>query len=206
MRLEAGRAAVLAVDLQRGFLDPDGFVAQQGRDVADCRAAAAVASKVAAVARRIGLPVIWTRYVLRADYADGGVLVDELRPGIKAAGGLRAGTREIEIDPGLGVDPADEVIDKQRYSAFFGTRLELLLRSRGIGDLVVAGVTTSMCVETTVRDAAQRDYRTFVVEDGCADFDRDRHQASLSAMAFGFARVIPSAAVLAALEAGSGEF
>jgi ureidoacrylate peracid hydrolase len=121
-------------------------------------------------------------------------------------GALALGTADIEIPAEAGVDPSDFVIDKPRYSAFFGTALDMLLAARGIRTLMVGGVTTSMCVESSVRDAAQRDIRTFVVRDAVADFDAARHAASLSAMAFGFARLIGAAPAADAIAAGTAEF
>jgi ureidoacrylate peracid hydrolase len=194
------------VDLQRGFLHPEGFVAAQGRDVSDCAAAARHCYVLARIARDAGMPVIWSRHVLRPDHADGGLLTTELRPRLGQIGALALGTADIEIPAEAGVDPSDFVIDKPRYSAFFGTALDMLLAARGIRTLMVGGVTTSMCVESSVRDAAQRDIRTFVVRDAVADFDAARHAASLSAMAFGFARLIGAAPAADAIAAGTAEF
>jgi ureidoacrylate peracid hydrolase len=206
MRFRRSEAALLLVDLQRGFLHPEGFVAAQGRDVSDCAAAARHCYVLARIARDAGMPVIWSRHVLRPDHADGGLLTTELRPRLGQIGALALGTADIEIPAEAGVDPSDFVIDKPRYSAFFGTALDMLLAARGIRTLMVGGVTTSMCVESSVRDAAQRDIRTFVVRDAVADFDAARHAASLSAMAFGFARLIGAAPAADAIAAGTAEF
>lgn len=206
MRLDPGRAALILIDFQRGFVDPDGFVAVQGRDVSACRHAVDRAVGLAEAARRAGMKVIWTRHVLRPDYADGGLLISEIRPRLGQMGALKRGTPDIEITAGAQVAPADWIIDKPRYSAFVGTDLAVLLAANGIDALVVAGVTTSMCVESTVRDAAQRDLRCFVAQDAVADFDLARHDASLAAMRFGFGRVAPSAALAAAITAGGATF
>jgi ureidoacrylate peracid hydrolase len=206
MRFRRSEAALLLVDLQRGFLHPEGFVAAQGRDVSDCAAAARHCYVLARIARDAGMPVIWSRHVLRPDHADGGLLTTELRPRLGQIGALALGTADIEIPAEAGVDPSDFVIDKPRYSAFFGTALDMVLAARGIRALMVGGVTTSMCVESSVRDAAQRDIRTFVVRDAVADFDAARHAASLSAMAFGFARLIGAAPAADAIAAGTAEF
>ena len=206
MRFRRSEAALLLVDLQRGFLHPEGFVAAQGRDVSDCAAAARHCYALARIARDAGMPVIWSRHVLRPDHADGGLLTTELRPRLGQIGALALGTADIEIPAEAGVDPSDFVIDKPRYSAFFGTALDMLLAAHGIRTLMVGGVTTSMCVESSVRDAAQRDIRTFVVRDAVADFDAARHAASLSAMAFGFARLIGAAPAADAIVAGTAEF
>lgn len=206
MRFHRSEAALLLVDLQRGFLHPNGFVAAQGRDVSGCAAAARQCCALARIARDAGMPVIWTRHVLRPDHADGGLLTTELRPRLGQIGALAHGTADVEIPAEAGVEAGDFVLDKPRYSAFFGTALDMLLGARGIRALMVGGVTTSMCVESSVRDAAQRDIRTFVVRDAVADFDAARHAASLSAMAFGFARLIGAGAAAEAIAAGTAEF
>lgn len=201
MQFSARRAALLLVDLQRAFCSTDGSVARQGRDVSACAAAAARALSLVPPARAASLPVIWTRMCYRADYADGGLLVHELRPALKALGALRDGSPDAELLPQADVRPEDLVIAKQRYSAFHGTLLESILRARDVDTLLVAGVTTSMCVESTVRDAAQRDYRCFLVGDACGDFTAERHAASLEAMAFGFAVLLDTARTVEALGA-----
>jgi ureidoacrylate peracid hydrolase len=205
MRFRRAEAALLLVDYQRGFVHQDGFVAAQGRDVSACASAAATGYALARAARASGMPVIWTRFVLAADHSDGGLLVTELRPALGRMGALKRGTADIEIPEDAGVDPRDVVIDKPRNSAFLGTPLEVVLAARGIRALMVGGVTTSMCVECSVRDAAQRDIRTFVVRDAVADFDQARHVASLDAMAFGFARILGANAALDAIATGEAE-
>jgi ureidoacrylate peracid hydrolase len=206
MRFRRAEAALLLVDYQRGFLHPQGFVAAQGRDVSACAAAARQGYALAAAAREAGMLVIWTRHVLRADHADGGLLTTELRPRLGEIGALAAGSADIEIPDEAGIAPEDVVLDKPRYSAFFGTSLDVLLGARGIRALMVGGVTTSMCVETSVRDAAQRDIRTFVVRDAVADFDVARHEASLRAMEFGFARIIGANQAMDAIAVGEAVF
>lgn len=206
MRFDRREAALVLIDLQRGFVDEDGFVALQGRDVSASKRAADRGVALARAARAAGMKVIWTRHILRADYADGGLLVTEIRPRLGELGALKRGTPDVELYEGAEVDPSDWIIDKPRYSAFFSTDLDMLLAANGIRSLVLGGVTTSMCVETTARDAAQRDIRTFVVREAVADFDEARHQASLAAIAFGFGRVVGIDAMTAAMAEGSAEF
>lgn len=206
MRFETKKAAIVVVDLQKGFLDDDGFVAVQGRDVSACRAAALRGVTLAEQARAAGMPVFWLRYSVRPDYADAGVLIDEIRPNVKRMGGLRSDSPETALIDAIKLQPQDTVIDKTRYSGFVGTPLEPALRARGISQLVVCGVTTSMCVESTVRDAGQMDYRVFVARECCGDFDPDRHEASLKAMEFGFARLVGDNELAAAFARGSAEF
>jgi ureidoacrylate peracid hydrolase len=206
MRFRRAEAALLLVDYQRGFLHEQGFVAAQGRDVSACAAAARQGYALARAARTAGMPVIWTRHVLRADHADGGLLTTELRPRLGEIGALASGSADVEISPEADIEPADVVLDKPRYSAFFGTTLDVVLATRSIRALMVGGVTTSMCVESSVRDAAQRDVRTFVVRDAVADFDLARHDASLAAMAFGFARILSANQAMDAIAAGEADF
>ncbi|NNM71439.1 cysteine hydrolase family protein [Enterovirga aerilata] len=191
---------LLLVDVQRAFCDPGGSMALQGRSIEDMHRAAANCGRLAAEARRREVPVVWTRMVYRPDYSDGGRLVNELRPNLKRIGALRAGTPDIEISPAAGLAPGDIVIDKTRYSSLIGTDLERMLRARGVERVIVGGVTTSMCVETTVRDLGQRDFETIVVRDACGDFAADRHEASLAALAFGFARIVDLAEGVAAMD------
>ena len=206
MEFDSSKAAFLAVDIQRAFCSDDGSVAREGRNIDRCKAAAARCLDIAAAAHRSDMPVIWTRFVLRADYADGGVFTRDLRPWVRESGALQAGTPDIELIPEAEVAPRDFVIDKKRYSSFYSTELEAILRSLGVECLLVGGVTTSMCVETSVRDAAQRDYKTFLVRDACADYWQERHDASLAALEFGFARVISHNEAIAAIAGGKADF
>jgi ureidoacrylate peracid hydrolase len=190
-----GGTLLLLIDLQRSFCDPDGSMAKQGRDVTPMRAAAEVCEGLARQAHAAAIPVVWTRMMFRDDYGDGGLLTRTIRPNLARIGALRAGTADVELSAAIQTMPGDLVIDKPRYSAVYGTPLEVELRARRIDRILVGGVTTSMCVETTVRDLGQRDYETLVVREACGDFEAARHQASLDAMAFGFARVVTLAEV-----------
>jgi len=87
------------------------------------------------------------------------------------------------------------VIDKNRPSGFFGTGLEASLSERNISGLIVCGLTTNVCVETTVRDASQRDYRVFVAGDAVAEYEQDRHDVALKSMGMLFAKIVDTDAV-----------
>jgi len=190
------RPLLLLIDLQRAFCDPDGSIAAQGRSIETMRDAARHCDALAKQARAAGVPVAWTRLMLKPDYSDGG-MITRLRPGLMKVGGLRQGTQDVELSTLVAAEPGDLIIDKPRHSSVYKTQLEDILRQRRIDRVIVGGVTTSMCVETTVRDLAQRDYEVVVIEEACADFDAPRHAASLKAMAFGFAHVLPASAAAA---------
>lgn len=184
--------ALLVVDMQNGFCHPEGSFAAMGFDVAPLRAAIDGCAGLIAAARRAGLPVIFTRYVYQRGYADAGVTNRELFPRIRQHNGLVAGSWDADLLAELPAADDEVIIDKSRYSSFYGTRLEPLLRGQGIRSLVVCGVTTAMCVETTVRDASQRDYRTFIVSDATAEFTRERHEHALDTIRYGFGWVVGS--------------
>ena len=205
MKFDASRAAFLAIDLQQAFCTNTGSVAAQGRDITPCRDAALRCVALANAARAKGIPVIWTKIALRPDYADGGLMIHEIRPGLKEAGGIKAGTDDAALISEAVVAPEDFVVDKPRNSAFFSSNLESLLHALDVRCLMMGGVTTSMCVESTARDAGQRDYRTFVVRDACGDFAQARHDAALDAIAFGFGRVISHNEALTTMDAGEAD-
>ena len=190
MKLTAENTALLVVDMQNGFCHDDGSVNQIGLPAARLQTAIEPCRQLIAAARGADIPIIYTRYVYRPDYADGGVMVDELIPGLKEGHCLAAGTWDIEVLDELAPGDGDYIIDKNRPSAFFSAGMEPMLKRLGIRDLVVCGVTTNCCVETTVRDASQRDYRTFVVEDAVAEYEDDRNDVALKSMGMLFAGLV----------------
>ena len=188
--IENRRSALLLIDLQRAFCDRDGSMAAQGRPIEAMSEAARQCQALAQAAHRQGTPVIWTRMMFAPDYSDGGMLT-RLRPGLEKIGALRRGEPDVELSALVRVETGDLIVDKPRYSALIGTGLADILQERAIGRVVIGGVTTSMCVESTARDLAQRDFEVAVIEEACGDFDAGRHAASLAALAFGFGRVFP---------------
>lgn len=186
----ADRTALLVIDMQNGFCHPEGSFAGLGLDVSMCTAAIAPCARLVAAAHAAGVPVIYTRYVYRADYKDGGILVQEVLPALAEVKSLAAGTWDADLVDELVPTDDDFVLDKNRYSAFYGTGLEPILTSLGVRNLVMTGVTTNMCVETTARDASQRDYRVFVVSDATGELDAARHDMALATLGFGFGAVV----------------
>lgn len=198
------RPALLVVDMQNGFCHPAGSLARGGAPIAQCQAVITPIAGLLAVTRAAAIPVIFTRFVYRADYADGGILVSELRPHLKERRSLVHGDWDAEIVSELAPRADEFVVDKNRFSAFYSTNLETILRSLDIRTLIVCGVTTNMCVESTVRDAGQRDYRVYVVRDAVGELDPARHEHALRAMAFGFAFLVDRADIETALQLGPG--
>lgn len=186
MTIPRQSTALMIIDMQNSFLHADGSMAAIGMPHEALTPAVAGCRTLVDAARAADVPVVFTRYVYMADYRDGGLLPNELVPAMREVDALVAGSWDAEIVTELTPQAGDVVIDKSRPSSFYGTQLEPVLTTLGIQHLVVAGVTTNICVESTVRDAGQRDYRTHVVADACAEFEQSRHDHALNTMGFGF--------------------
>ncbi len=202
-------AALVVIDMQRDFLEPGGFGAALGNDVALLRRTLGPTQRVIEAARAAGVLVIHTREGHRPDLSD-------LAPAKRRRGRLKRGIGDmgpmgrILVRGEYGHDIVDElkpvagepVIDKPGKGAFFATDLDAILKSRGIGQLVVCGVTTEVCVNTTVREANDRGYDCLVLEDCVGSYFPDLHAAALAmikAQGGIFGWVGKSAAVVRAL-------
>ncbi|WP_127480180.1 cysteine hydrolase family protein [Nocardioides pantholopis] len=186
MSLSTTDTALLVIDMQNGFLDAEGSMARIGMPHEALQPAVAGCERLVRAARTAGVPVIYTRYVYQPGYADGGLLPHALMPQMTEVDALITGTWDAEIVPALTPQAGEVVIDKARPSSFYGTSLEPVLTSQGIRSLVLCGVTTNICVETTARDAGQRDYRVHVATDAVAEYDQNRHEVALSTIGFTF--------------------
>ncbi len=184
-----GRTALVVVDMQNAFCRDEGSTALIGLDAGRLKAAVAPCGRLLAEARALALPVVFTRYAYRPDYADGGVLVRYLVPVLGRADYLADGTWDAAILDEFAPRPEEIVVDKNRPSAFYAPAMEAALAKLDVDSLVVCGVTTSCCVESTVRDASQRDYKVFVAQDAVAEMDEVRHHASLATMRALFAEI-----------------
>jgi nicotinamidase-related amidase len=109
------------------------------------------------------------------------------------------GSPESEIHDELAPLPGEKVILKHRYSAFYNTDLETVLRCIKIEDLVIGGVMTNLCCESTARDAYYRDYRVFFLADGTGSINEEMHEASLLNLAFGFAYITTTNSIIGEL-------
>ncbi|MEE8307301.1 MAG: isochorismatase family cysteine hydrolase [Gammaproteobacteria bacterium] len=188
MQPNKDNTVLMVIDMQNGFCHDEGSVNAIGLPAARLRAAVPGCERLVAAARKAKLPVIYTRYMYRPDYADGGIMANEIIPDLKKT--LKAGTWDIEVVDELAARENDFIVDKNRPSAFYATNLEPILKGLAVENIVVCGVTTNCCVETTVRDASQRDYRTFVVADAVAEYEDDRHDVALKSMGMLFAYIV----------------
>jgi ureidoacrylate peracid hydrolase len=217
--IDLRRTAVIVVDMQNDFGSHGGMMALAGIDVSGNRAVIPATARVLAAARQAGILVIYLKMAFRADLSDAGAPDAPnwlkhlpLRAGEKtttpqgtASRILVRDTWNTDIIAELQPEPADVVLYKHRYSGFYETDLDKVLRSRSINSLIFTGWTTSVCVESTVRDAMFRDYRCLVLEDCTAEpigngLPRSNHEASLLAIQILFGWVSQSAKLIAALE------
>jgi ureidoacrylate peracid hydrolase len=185
------KSALLVIDMQNGFCHPDGAFAKLGLDVSMCNAAIQGCRELIDAAHDVGVPVVFTRYILRPDLKDAGFLLHAQKPALIGTRSLTYGAWDAEIVDELKPEPDDFVIDKTRYSAFYGTPLESILGTLSIRDLVVAGVTTNICVDSTVRDASYRDFASLIAGDATGELERDRHDITLRTLGFAFGWVVP---------------
>lgn len=188
MRLNPAKSALLVVDMQDFFLD-------LSSPTFTCGAAAILPSvkKLIRAFRAGRRPVLFTRHVHHPDDLDSGIM------GWWWEGKCLEGSPESEIHRSIAPRMNEKVVFKHRYSAFYNTDLETVLRCLKIEDLVIAGVMTNMCCESTARDAYYRDYRVFFPADGTGTINEDMHLASLLNLAYGFALVTTSEAIIAAM-------
>lgn len=174
--------ALLVVDMQNGFCHPQGSFTRidmglEGADQAVHHAAIAVAQ-----ARRAAVPVVFTRHLYRPGRADEGRALKRNSPALAGVDGLETGTWDAEIVDELGCGPNDLVVDKVRFDAFQWTSLEPLLRGLGADELVICGVVTNICVETTARSAFMRDFAVTLLADCCAAKTRRLHELSIEVL------------------------
>ena len=169
--IDQKRAALLAIDMQNFFH----------------RIAQPVLRNILRViqsCRQKNIPVIFTQHGHTQPDSDGGKLGEwwgEL---------IIGGTEDWKFLPEIKIESNDTILPKKRYSAFFETDLDKTLRSRGIQDLIISGVMTNLCCETTARDAFMRDYRVFFLIDGTATGRSELHLATLKNLGFGFAYLL----------------
>jgi ureidoacrylate peracid hydrolase len=196
--LDRTKTAMIVVDMQNGFLDDEGSITKAGMDITELKRAVGPVQRLVDACHATNLPIIFTRYVLRADHKDAGLLLERY-PDFKKVNSLVAGTWDAELDPRMDVQAGDYILDKTRYSSFYNTNLEVILRGLAVDTLIICGVTTEICVESTVRDAYFRDYKILVPEDAVAATDVARHQGTLRTIQYAFGTVNTTAEVVDSL-------
>jgi nicotinamidase-related amidase len=210
IEIDPARTAVVVIDMQRDFLEPGGFGETLGNDVSLLSSAIAPCRALLAGARSRGMLIVHTREGHRPDLSDAPRAKVErgapsMRIGAPGPMGriLIRGEAGHDIVPELYPAPGEPVIDKPGKGAFWATDLHSILVNRGIDNLIVCGVTTEVCVHTTVREANDRGYRCIVPGDCCGSYFPEFHAVGLrmiKAQGGIFGWVSDSKRVLAALQ------
>lgn len=179
MQLNKEKSALLVIDMQRFFLDP-------ASPTFTCGGLAILQKlkQLISAFRIAGRPVIYTRHVHHPGFIDAGIMQWWWK------GMCIEGSPESEVHDDIAPISGEKVIMKHRYSAFYNTDLETVLRCLKIEDVVISGIMTNMCCESTARDAYYRDYRVFFLANGTGSINEEMHTGSLLNLAFGFADIV----------------
>jgi nicotinamidase-related amidase len=193
------RTALLVIDIQRDFAAPDGAMARGGADMASIGPAVEQAKRLVAAARAAGVLRVFTRAVTAPDRETAVGREAKARRGQDGPDVCAEGT------PGAAfVEPLpradDLVVTKPRYSAFAGTGLAETLKGKGIDTLVLCGLTTECCVQSSAWDAFERDFHVVIAADAVAAYQPDLHRSVLQALELNGAIPVAAAAIIAAWE------
>ena len=209
IKLDWSSTALLIIDMQRDFMEPGGFGETLGNDVSRLARAVKPIGAVLAAARDGGMLVIHTREGHLPDLSDAPpAKIERGAPSLRIGDPGPMGRILIRGEPGHDIVPelapaaGEVVLDKPGKGAFCETDLDLILRNRGIRTLLVCGVTTEVCVNTTVREANDRGYRCVVLADCCGSYFPEFHAmglAMIKAQGGIFGWVSDSTRILAAL-------
>jgi ureidoacrylate peracid hydrolase len=197
------QVALLVIDVQGEYFDEDGpAYVEHARDIVGN------VNRLVDLFRAEGLPIVFVKHLHRADGSDAGRMADFSAPGEEDS--FVEGTPRVAFIPELHVEPSDVVVVKRRYSAFLGTDLEAVLHTARARAVVICGLMTSFCCETTARDAHGRDYEVLFAADAVegpdledADGREVPHDAVLAstvtALGAGFAEIVSTEEVFARL-------
>lgn len=185
------RTALAIIDMQVDFGSPDGEMARRGADVAACQAAVKKAQALAEAARAAGVRIVFVRLLTYPGGENRIVRESKHRQGDDKPDLCREGTPGADF---IGPQPrdGDAIFSKTHFSAFSRTGLADQLHAQGVDTLVLAGLTTECCVQSSAWDAFERDFHIFIAEDACAAYEEALHHHALKALQMSAATVVPT--------------
>jgi len=192
IRLNNHKVALLVIDMQKFFLEIPS-------PAYTCGGIAILPNlkRLIEAFREKGLPIIYTKHVHHPEGIDAGIM------GWWWKGMCLEGSPESDIHEDIYPQRNEKVIYKHRYSAFYNTDLETILRCLNVEDIIITGVMTNLCCESTARDAYFRDYRVFFLADGTGAVCEEMHKASLLNLAFGFSYITTTDEIIKKLHASA---
>jgi nicotinamidase-related amidase len=192
--ISASRTALINVDMQNVFVHGSPIAAPDGLVVLK------QVNRISKAFRQAGATIVHTRHVLRPDRSNVGVM-GEVMPNVRD-GFMSEDAERTQLYPGLEVVAGDIVLTKPRFGAFTATDLDLILRARHIEAVVITGIATNICCETTAREAYAHNYRMLFVSDATCTFDMNGATAAeiqkvtCASLSFGFGQVLTTADLL----------
>ncbi len=187
-QLIPSKTALVNVDMQNAFVEGTPLSAPGGVALLE------PVNRLAAACRAAGIKVIHTLHVTRADGTNLGTMGELIEP--VRAGYIKEGSETAKLHPGVRVEKSDILLYKPRYGSFTGTDLDLVLRGNGIDTIIVTGICTNICCETTAREAAMRDYHVFFTSDGTETFPlgdltvEQIKKATITTLGLAFAKIV----------------
>src|SRR3954468_3818746 len=184
------RTALVIIDMQVDFGSPAGEMARRGADVAACQAAARKAETLVEAARAVGVPVVFVRLLTHPGGENRIMRESKQRQGDDEPDLCVEGTRGADF---MGPQPreGEAIFSKNHFSAFARTGLADQLHSQGVDTLVLAGLTTECCVQSSAWAAFEQDFHIFIAEDACAAYEEALHRHALKALEMSAAIVLP---------------
>ncbi|MFZ1992362.1 MAG: isochorismatase family cysteine hydrolase [Alphaproteobacteria bacterium] len=195
------KTALINVDMQNVFVENSPIAAPDGPIVLKR------INRLSAECRKAGILVVHTIVGYRPDHSNVGI-ASEFAGDVISKRLLDLDQPSAALHPGLVVEPGDILLEKPRYGAFYATDLELILRSRGIDTVIITGICTNVCCETTAREAAVRDFKVLFTSDGTATFDfggltrQEIQRATCASLSLVFAQVLTVDDVIAKINGG----
>jgi len=203
--MDLRNAALIIVDMQNDFVHDDGFTNKfsKGKGVPKMslellKKPIPAINRLAECFRKKGKEVIYIYTACEQDYSDVAMPLKTIAKA-KEVGALVKGSWGAQMIDELAPQEGDHMVRKHSYGGFFQTPMDRILRNLNITDLIVTGVNTNFCVETTVREAVAYGYEVTLVSDATASFDPEGHQATLKVIATGFGEVMATEDILAGL-------